>query len=243
MSEPNRSPFAGQVVLVTGGSSGIGAATAMALAARGARVVVAGRSLERLEAVAAQAGPLTTPLACDLARWDAPGELIAEVVDRFDRLDVVVNAAGVFEKRSIADTDPDFWRSVVEVNLKATVQLTRAAWPHLQASAGQVVLISSIAAVRGFPENAAYAASKGGLNAFGEVLRVEGRPSGIRVLTICPAQTDTEIWEGKAPDAVRAAMMRAPGVGELIADLVGTDRSIDFAPLFIEPPVDPWSAS
>ena len=102
------------------------------------------------------------------------------------------------------------------------------------------MLISSIAAVQAFEGNAAYAASKGGLNALGEVLRLEGRDRGIRVITVCPAQIDTELWEGKAPDQVRARMMPAAGVGELVADLIGTDRRIDIGPVVIRPVHDPW---
>jgi hypothetical protein len=63
------------------------------------------------------------------------------------------------------------------------------------------------------------------------------------VITICPAQIDTELWDDKAPDAVRAAMMRSEGVGELVAALVASDRSIDYAPISIQPPLDPWSQS
>ncbi|MYJ42540.1 MAG: SDR family NAD(P)-dependent oxidoreductase, partial [Acidimicrobiaceae bacterium] len=87
---------------------------------------------------------------------------------------------------------------------------------------------------------AAYAASKGGLNALGEVLRLEGRGCGIRVITLCPAQIDTELWDGKAPDSVRARMMTAAGVGELVASLVHTDRRIDIGPIVIRPVRDPW---
>lgn len=231
----------GRVALVTGGGSGIGKAAASVLSVAGATVVVVGRRLDRLDVAVAQlAGPAGS-IAADLTGPDAAAEVIDEVIARFGRLDVVVHAAGVFEKRPVEDTDPTFWRSVQSINLDAVVQLTRAAWPHLKSAGGQVVLVSSAAATKGFPDNGAYAASKGAMNAFGEVLRVEGRPAGIRVLTVCPAQTDTELWDGKAPDAVRGAMMKAEAVGELVATLVGTDRSIDFAPIHISPPIDPWS--
>ena len=98
----------------------------------------------------------------------------------------------------------------------------------------------AIAAVQAFEGNAAHAASKGGLNALGEVLRLEGRDHGIRVITLCPAQIDTELWEQKAPEHVRARMMPATGVGELVADLVGADRRIDIGPVVIRPVHDPW---
>ena len=119
--------------------------------------------------------------------------------------------------------------------------LTSAGWEALAASGGQIVLISSITAVQACEGNAAYAASKGGLNALGEVLRLEGRDQGIRVITVCPAQTDTELWQHKAPESVRARMMPADGVGELVASLMGTDRRIDIGPVVIRPVRAPWA--
>ena len=129
---------------------------------------------------------------------------------------------------------------MLDINLSAVMALTRAGWEALCQSKGQIVLVSSIAAVQPFEGNAAYAASKGGLNALGEVLRLEGRDPGIRVITVCPAQIDTELWDGKAPASVRARMMPSAGVGELVADLIATDRRIDIEPIIIRPIQDPW---
>ena len=120
---------------------------------------------------------------------------------------MIVHSAGVFEKAPAPEVTPHHWQQVMDINLSAVMALTSAGWEALAASGGQIVLISSIAAVQAFEGNAAYAASKGGLNALGEVLRLEGRGRGIRVITVCPAQTDTELWIGKAPDRVRARMM------------------------------------
>ena len=153
----------------------------------------------------------------------------------------MVHSAGVFEKAPAPDVSADHWQRVLDINLSAVMALTRAGWEALSDSGGQIVLISSIAAVQAFEGNAAYAASKGGLNALGEVLRLEGRDHGIRVITLSPAQIDTELWDGKAPDSVRARMMPATGVGELVADLVGTDRRIDIGPVVIRPVHDPWT--
>lgn len=237
----SESDLTGKVALVTGGGSGVGAAVAAALAEQGVHVMATGRREDRLSAVARS---LATPggyIAADITGAETPDRALGATIDKFGRLDIVVNAAGVFDKAPIEDTDAAFWHRIVEVNLSAVVALTRAAWPHLRQTAGQVVLISSAAALRGFPENSAYAASKGGINALGEVLRVEGQLHGIRVLTVCPAQIDTELWDDKAPDRVRAEMMRPDGVGRLIATLVASDRSIDYAPISIQPPTDPWS--
>ena len=228
------------VAVVTGGGSGIGLACAAALSARGSRCVLVGRREDRLRAAAESLGLPATALAADLTVPGEPERVVSETVAAHGRLDVIVHSAGTFEKAAAAEVTADHWQHVMDINLGAVMALTRAGWEPLAAAGGQIVLISSIAAVQAFEGNAAYAASKGGLNALGEVLRLEGRDRGIRVITVCPAQIDTELWDQKAPDRVRERMMPATGVGELVADLVGTDRRIDIAPVVIRPVHDPW---
>ena len=228
------------VAVVTGGGSGIGSACAAALSARGTRCVLVGRRRDRLEASASGLAGLATPIVADLTAPGEPERVVAEVLAGHGRIDLMVHSAGVFEKAPASQVTPDHWQRVLDVNLSAVMALTRAGWEALSQSGGQIVLISSIAAVQAFEGNAAYAASKGGLNALGEVLRLEGRERGIRVITLSPAQIDTELWDGKAPERVRARMMPAAGVGELVADLVGTDRRIDIGPVVIRPVQDPW---
>ena len=228
------------VAVVTGGGSGIGLACAAALSARGTVCVLVGRREDRLQAAAESLDSPAAAVAADLTLPGEPERVVAETVAAHGRLDVIVHSAGTFEKAAAAEVTADHWQHVMDINLGAVMALTRAGWEPLAAAGGQIVLISSIAAVQAFEGNAAYAASKGGLNALGEVLRMEGRDRGIRVITVCPAQIDTELWDQKAPDRVRERMMPATGVGELVADLVGTDRRIDIAPVVIRPVHDPW---
>ena len=236
MTETGTAP----VAIVTGGGTGIGAACATSLSARGTHCVLVGRRQDRLRDAASQLAVPATALAADLTEAGEPERVVGETVAAHGRLDVIVHSAGVFEKVPAPEVTADHWHHVIDINLSAVMALTRAGWEPLAASGGQIVLISSIAAVQAFEGNAAYAASKGGLNALGGVLRLEGRDCGIRVITICPAQIDTELWAGKAPDHVRERMMPADGVGELVADLVGTDRRIDIGPVVIRPVHDPW---
>lgn len=228
------------VAVVTGGGSGIGLACAGALSARGTRCVLVGRREDRLRAGASALPEATMVLAADLTEAGEPERVIAETLSAHGRIDVIVHSAGVFDKAAVPEATSDHWQRVLDVNLSAVMALNRAGWQALSDSGGQVVLISSVAAVQAFEGNAAYAASKGGLNALGEVLRLEGRDRGIRVITLCPAQIDTELWDDKAPESVRARMMPAAGVGELVADLLGSDRRIDIGPVVIRPPHDPW---
>ncbi|MCY4423096.1 MAG: SDR family NAD(P)-dependent oxidoreductase [Acidimicrobiaceae bacterium] len=228
------------VAVVTGGGSGIGLACAAALSARGAVCVLVGRREDRLQAAAESLGSPAAAVAADLTEPGEPERIVSEAVAAHGRLDVIVHSAGTFEKAAAAEVTADHWQHVMDINLGAVMALTRAGWEPLAAAGGQIVLISSIAAVQAFEGNAAYAASKGGLNALGEVLRLEGRDRGIRVITVCPAQIDTELWVQKAPNRVRERMMPATGVGELVAELIGTDRRIDIAPVVIRPVHDPW---
>lgn len=228
------------VAVVTGGGSGIGAACAVALSARGTHCVLVGRREGRLRDMASGLASPSNVIAADLTEPGEPGRVVAETLAAHGRIDVILHSAGVFDKALAPEVTPDHWQRVIDVNLSAVMALTQAGWEALSESQGQIVLISSIAVVQAFEGNAAYAASKGGLNALGEVLRLEGRDRGIRVLTLCPAQIDTELWDGKAPESVRARMMPAAGVGELVADLVGADRRIDIGPVVIRPVHDPW---
>lgn len=233
---------AGRVALVTGGGSGIGLACAAALARRGMRSVLVGRRRYRLETAAAGLAVPGLALAADLTEPGASDRVAEQALETCGRIDVLVHSAGVFETQPVPDITPESWRRVLDLNLGAVATLTAACWEALAASGGQVVLISSIAAVQAFEGDAAYAASKAGMNAYGEVLRLEGRDRGIRVITLCPAQIDTELWDGKAPDEVRARMMPVEAVGELAASLVSMDRRIDIAPIAIRPVHDPWQS-
>lgn len=228
------------VAIVTGGGSGVGMACAVAMSDRGTRCVLVGRQEDRVRAAAESLASPAVPLAADLTEPGEPERVVKEALAACGRIDVIVHSAGVFDKAAAPDVTADHWQRVLDINLSAVMALTRAGWNVLSNSGGQIVLISSIAAVQPFEGNAAYAASKGGLNALGEVLRLEGRDHGIRVITLSPAQIDTELWDGKAPGQVRARMMPAAGVGELVADLVGTDRRIDIGPVVIRPVHDPW---
>ncbi|MFQ5558210.1 MAG: SDR family oxidoreductase [Acidimicrobiales bacterium] len=240
MAEP-LSPLGGQVAVVTGGGSGIGRAIAVSLARRGVRCVLAGRRASMLSETLAMLDVPGTSVVADVTDAGDRRSIVDHVLHSLGRIDLLVHAAGVFEKRPVDQTDDEFWNRITDVNVAAVMALSRSAWPALSATSGQIVLISSIAATEAFEGDAAYAASKGALEALGRVLALEGRPHGIRVITVAPGQTDTAIWGDEAPPEVRARMMPASGVGELIASLVAADRRIAMSPLAIRPTNDPWS--
>ncbi len=232
--------LSGQVAVITGAGSGIGRATALALGAVGAECVLVGRHESTLQETASMLSTPASIVIADLTTAGAADRIVDAVVETRGRIDVLVHSAGVFDQSELPDTDREMWDQVIGLNLTAVMELTRRAWTALCGTRGQIVLISSVASVQAFPGDGAYAASKAGLNAFGDVIALEGKDAGIRVITVCPGQVDTPLWDGRAPDPVRSRMMRPEAVGDLIASLVTSDRGMDFSPVFVRPRVDPW---
>ncbi|MFA9446579.1 SDR family NAD(P)-dependent oxidoreductase [Egicoccus sp. AB-alg6-2] len=207
--------FEGRVVLVTGGSRGIGRAVCRRFAAAGARVVVHYRADAQAadETVGSLAGEGHVALAADLADPAAVAALVAGAVDHAGRLDVVVNNAGIFEEHRITAVDYDgwqaAWRRTIATNLLGPANLIHQAVPHLVAAGGgRIVNVSSRGAFRGEPDHPAYGASKAGLNSLGQSLAQALAPHGIYVTTVAPGFVETDMaaahLQGPDGDAVRA---------------------------------------
>lgn len=190
-----------QVVLITGGSSGIGRALAVAFARRGAAVAFTGRDatgLATTRQLVEQAAPAGRPGRALALRADVsvPADChraVAETVAAFGRLDVLVNNAGISMRALFEDVDTAVLRRLMDVNFFGTVETTKAALPHLLASRGSVVGVSSIAGYRGLPGRTGYSASKFAMHGFLEALRTELRPRGVHVLLACPGFTASNI--------------------------------------------------
>ena len=198
--------FAGKTVIITGASSGIGRALARLLGAEGARLVLTGRSNERLERVASEISPAeTTVIPADLCDPGSLDRLCEEVGRQFDRIDVLINNAGVGLYASSHDSSPDTVRRLFELNLIAPVELTRRLSPSIPRG-GAIANISSIAGKVPLPWLTLYSASKFALNAFSDGLRMELGKRGIAVLCVCPGYVDTpfreNVLQGKIPEKV-----------------------------------------
>lgn len=184
--------FAGKVVLITGASEGIGAATAVAFAREGARLVLAARSLPRLEAVAAQCREANreVDLLCqstDVGQRIEVDALVAAALQRFGQLDVVVANAGMtMWSRLDALTDLDVLERLMRVNYLGAAWLAAAALPALRRSRGRLVAVSSLAGLTGVPERSGYAASKHAMFGFFDSLRIEEAAHGVSVTVIAP---------------------------------------------------------
>ena len=184
--------LAGRCAIVTGATSGIGRAVAIALASAGASVLATGRDAERGAATVREAGARCAFLAGDVVD-PAFGEAAAgEAVRRFGRLDVLVNAAGVIHVGDAEHTSPREWRDVLSVNLDGAFYMSRAAVPHLRASGGgAIVNIGSDYSLMAGPQAVAYCASKGALLQMTKAMALDHAKEGIRVNIVCPTVVDT----------------------------------------------------
>lgn len=208
--------------VVTGASSGIGAATAVALSAAGFEVVLGARRTDRLTEVAARCVGPTRTLPLDVTDDTS----VAAFCDAIDTCNVLVNnAGGALGQDPIAEADLEQWRTMYDTNLLGTLRLTRALLAKLTASGnGHVVVVSSIAGIEAYPGGAGYNAVKHAQHAFCEVLRAETMDQPIRVSEIQPGLVETEFsmvrYDGDAAraDAVYAGM--TPLTAEDVADLV-----------------------
>ena len=176
--------FKDKVALISGSSRGVGFATASALVERGARVVITargerrlGESKEKLERM----GGAVVSVVGDVGNWEDCRNMVRSAKDRFGRLDVLVNNAGVSMRGNFADLSPDVCTQTIQTNLLGSIYLTRAALPHLLESKGHVAFISSIAGIFGLPGASTYCASKGALKGLCESLRLELTPRGVHV--------------------------------------------------------------
>lgn len=190
--------FTGKVAFVTGGSRGIGLATARALLERGAQVAITATSDSTREAGAAAlrhvAGAAAVlPLRADVRHPDEVAQAVETTAAHFGGLDVLVNNAGVGAFSRVAEMTIEQWQRVVDTNLSGVFYASRAALPHLRArGGGWIISVSSLAGGNPFPGGAAYCASKAALNAFSEALMQEVRQDGIRVSCVMPGSVRTD---------------------------------------------------
>lgn len=185
--------FSGQVVWITGASSGIGEALAVAFSNAGAKLVLSARRSDELERVAAKCTDAFV-LPMDLSQSDHFGALTAQVLARFGRVDVVVHNGGISQRSWVKDTGMQVHRRIMEVNYFGAVALTRAVLPSMLANQrGQFVVISSVMGKIGTPLRSAYAASKHALHGFFDCLRAEVAQEGLFVTLICPGFIATNV--------------------------------------------------
>lgn len=187
--------FAGKVAVITGGSSGIGLATARLLADRKAKLVIAARSMDRLVEAASELAKKTEvlPVRTDVQSETDCRNLIDKAVERFGRIDILVNNAGVSMRAMFRDLDLSVIRRSMDVNFYGTVYCTKYALPYLLESKGTVVGVISVAGFKGLPGRTGYSASKFAVYGFLDALRVEHLYDGLHVMLFAPGFTASNI--------------------------------------------------
>ncbi len=203
------------VFLITGASSGIGAATARHAAQAGYRLVLAARSVDRLQELAGELGGDERAVAvrCDVTEWDDQEALVAATLERFGRLDVAFANAGFGASRGFLADTPEHWREMVLTNVLGAAYTVRATLPALKESKGHILLTGSVAGRRAIP-GSLYSSTKWAITGMGESLRQDVNDTGIRVTVVEPGQVDTPFFDN-------------PGEGRLQADDIA--RAVIFA--------------
>jgi NADP-dependent 3-hydroxy acid dehydrogenase YdfG len=219
--------LSGQVVAITGASSGIGEATALAAAQAGAAVALAARRAERIEALARRiedGGGRAIAVPTDVSDEAQARAFVARTIDELGQLDALVNNAGVMLLGPVAGASTDEWRRMIDANVYGVIYCTHAAIDHLiERGRGHVVTVGSVAGVRASAGSAVYNLTKFGVNAFSEALRQEVAEHNVRVTVVNPGAVSTELREHLSPELQQSQRDRLSGVTQLAAtDIANT---------------------
>ncbi len=234
------------VVAITGASSGIGAATARVVAARGAKVVLGARRLKRLEEVATQIranNGMAATRVLDVTKQASVENFVAETIALHGRIDVLVNNAGIMPLSRMDVLKVAEWRQTIDVNVMGVLHGIAAALPHMQSQgSGHIVNVASIGAHRCYPGAGVYCASKFAVWAIGDALRQELVEENIRVTTVSPGTTESELAEhisdpaaAEAMKAFRAITIAPEAIGEAIAYAIAQPASVSISELVVRP--------
>lgn len=188
--------FTGKVVIVTGASSGIGAATAEYFAKQSASLVLVGRNDEQLQKVVDACNKSTEnvlKIIADICIEEDAERIIRETIAKFSKLDVLINSAGIIRSGSIENTSLEHYDRIMNVNVRALFRLTQLAVPHLIQTKGNIVNLSSVCGIRSFPNVLAYNMSKSAVDQFTNCVALELADRGVRVNSVCPGVIKTEL--------------------------------------------------
>lgn len=235
------------VVIVTGASRGVGRATALTLARAGAQVVAVARDESRLAALRDEFGSMggggLELVPGDVRSSETASWAVARAIDRFGRLDAIVNNAGVERTKPMDEVSDADYDAMVDTNLRGPFNLIRAALPHMkERHGGTLITIASVAAIRGFIDDAVYTASKFGVLGLNDALEEELRPFGIRVCVICPGAINTDLaidsWS-PPDDPYRPFYLQPDDVANAVAWVLAQPARVVVGRIVLRPLVEP----
>ena len=231
----------GQVAVITGASSGIGRATALALAQAGVQVVLAARTQATLDGVVqecAQAGTQATAVPTDVTDEHAIATLMDRAIQEYGQIDILVTSAGGAAFGPIMESRTEDWDMLMNVNLRGTYLCCRSALKHmLPRKSGHILNVLSIASHMILPGSTAYTASKFGALGLTRVLAAEVRSEGIKVTAVIPGAVDTPLWDKSGGDLDRAKMLSPDDVADAMLSVIAQPTSIHTDELHLMPPL------
>jgi NADP-dependent 3-hydroxy acid dehydrogenase YdfG len=237
----------GKAIVITGASSGLGAATARLLSTQGASVVLGARRADRIQSLAkelVQAGGNAIAIATDVTQYNQIIKLVAAAVDKYGRIDVMINNAGVMAQSPLERLKIDEWNSAIDTNIKGVLYGVAAALPHMRRQKfGHIVNVSSVSGHKVRPGGAVYAATKHAVRALSEGLRQEVKPYNIRTTVISPGAIATELTNGiTEPDMAvcaqkvyRALAIHADSFARAVAFAISQPENVDVNEILFRP--------
>jgi ribitol 2-dehydrogenase len=234
-------PLTDKVVIITGASSGIGAAVARALAPLGSKLTLAARSVEKLNALAAELGTQTLVVPADMTVPADVTGMVARAVEHFGRVDVLFANAGIYIPGQVAEGDPDAWANLMDVNVDGVLRGVHAVLPHMMAQrSGDILVTSSISGFIDIHWEPIYSASKHAIQGFVHTLRRQVLPYGIRVGAIAPGMVANELWGFTDPAEIAKqvaarACLRSEDVAEAVIFMLAQPPHVTIRDLVMLP--------
>jgi ribitol 2-dehydrogenase len=233
--------LSGKVAIVTGASSGIGAATARALAGQGCRVVLAARSVDKLNALADELGDQALAVPTDVTKGSDVTQLVAQCMDAFGRVDILFANAGIYLTGQVAEGDPEAWANMLDININGVMRCAHAVLPHMIAQkSGDIVVTSSISGIVEGRNEPIYGASKHAIQVFTHTLRNQVAADGLRVGAIAPGKVANELWGITEPEEVGKqiaahAFLRSEDVANAVVFMLSQPEHVAIRDLVVMP--------
>lgn len=230
-----------KVALVTGGGSGIGKAIAKALLAEGCKVIINGRNEEKLEQAKTELGSNVESMVCDVTDEGQVENTFSSIISNYDRCDILINNAGMAAKAKAHEMKYETWKKVINVNLNGAFLCAREAMKiMIKQKSGRIINIGSISGQMSRPENAAYTASKFGLEGLTRALALEGRDHGIAISILHPGNVGTDIWKGREEIAEREGLIPLEDIGKLAITMLSMSPNVNILGSVILPITQPY---